>query len=247
VAFATRWAHEEFALWAAQVVARREVPRDRGRIAPYFSRLRRLCLWAWYSGQPGTAGHALIATPWAAEMQLRAAFRAADAWHRELTLTLSLGHKPVDDTWLSPGTVDGYAFVPLRSAADLSEEATAMENCVRTYAEMIARGEIRLWSVRKDGLRVATLEVARHESNPLPHINQLQLAKNAGAPAELWVVAGKWLRTLELTPAAVAAPPLDDAVHAVAWRAMWKPYWLAMRATPSWLRFVPADDALDCF
>src|SRR5262249_52422585 len=124
------------------------------------------------------------------------------------------------------------------------EEAAAMENCVRTYGEAAARGWVRLWSVRKDGVRVATLEVTRHESVPLPFIRQLQLAKNAAAPVELWLVAGKWMGMQDLMPAAMVVPPLERGDTAT-WRALWKPYWLAMRDMPWWLPVVPDEHALD--
>jgi hypothetical protein len=245
VAFAARWAHEDFALWVAQAIARKELQRRRRERNWRFYSLPRLCLWAWYSGQPGSGAHALIATPWKPEMQLRAAFAAAEAWHAELTFPLSLGRIAVDDVWLAPAAIDGHDFVPLRSAADLAEEAVAMQNCVRTYGAAVTQGEDRLWSVRKEGVRVATLEVVRYTDAPLPRIREMRLAKNQAPPPELWVVAGKWLQMQALTVEAMVVPPPDGRMNLAAWRAMWKPYWLAKRGAPRWLPITPPRYALD--
>ena len=75
-------------------------------------------LWAWFSGRPGTVGHALIATPWTAQMQRKAALDAVSAWRMALELVLNLGVRPIADAWLQPGSAGGYDFVPLASAAE---------------------------------------------------------------------------------------------------------------------------------
>lgn len=60
-----------------------------------------------------------------------------------------------------PVTVDGFEFVPLRSCEDLYLEGAAMRHCVASYSREVMAGTARIFSVRQDGRRVATLELGR--------------------------------------------------------------------------------------
>jgi hypothetical protein len=149
------------------------------------------------------------------------------------------------DVWLAPGTTDGYEFIPLRSAQDVIEEARAMKNCVRGYGSDIAHDASRLWSIRKDGARVATLETSWWGGHLLLEIHELQAAENNDAPIEVWQAAMRWMR--EQKPVFFfnktiqwSSAPLDRET----WLAFWKPYWLAKRAIPEWLPLTPSRDAL---
>jgi hypothetical protein len=238
VARAGRWSHDGFALWCARVYARTVRRRDKDR-------LNLLCLWAWYSLQNDLPGHALIDTPWTPQMELKAAMVASERWEAAIITQTALGHRVIDDVWLEPGEVDGYAFVPLRSAADVTEEARAMSNCVRTHGDRVLLGQMRLWSVRRDGARLATLSVAFGRHDPLPAIKEIKLARNAKAAPALWWAARKWLHAHDVPNLAITrhnwdGVPLDRA----AWTALWKPYWLAMGCVPDWLPLMPSRDAL---
>ena len=154
VAFAAQWAHEPFAIWIARELTRgaKDIKRDQ---------LRMLCLWAWFSLHPGTVGHRLIAKPWQPALRFKTALDGAWAWHSRAGLHINLGESPIADTWLTPGRVYGYQFVPLRCADDIVAEAAAMKNCLNTYGYNLAHNRSRLWSVRMNGRRVATLRLAR--------------------------------------------------------------------------------------
>lgn len=60
-----------------------------------------------------------------------------------------------------PVTVDGFEFVPLRSCEDLYLEGAAMRHCVASYSREVMAGTARIFSVRQDGRRVATMELDR--------------------------------------------------------------------------------------
>jgi hypothetical protein len=75
--------------------------------------------------------------------------------------------------------------VPLRSADDLSDEAFAMKSCVLSYVHEIAHNQSRLWSIRKDGARIATAELAFHDDDSMPSVIQLKVVGNKPAPAEV--------------------------------------------------------------
>lgn len=232
-------AHEPAAVWIA-----RELVREPGRVKP--DRLRLIGLWAWFSSQPATLGRALIDKPWTPDTSIGQATKAANAWRETIALHLDLGPEPITDMWLHPARVDGYDFVPLRSSDEIAEEASAMKNCLRTYGAVLAHNNARLWSVRRDGGRVATLKVACRYGDPLLNIAELKGPGNFRASPELWWAARQWLHMHDL-------PGIDSkrrdwgtvTLDRATWLSLWRPYWLAKRHIPEWLPIAPSRDALD--
>ena len=58
-----------------------------------------------------------------------------------------------------PVSIDGFDIVPLRSGAALIEEGTTMRHCVPSYMRDILSGGSCIYSIQKNGRRVATLEL----------------------------------------------------------------------------------------
>jgi hypothetical protein len=232
-------AHEAAAVWFARELVR--VPR---RINP--ARLRLVSLWSWFSGQPATYGHELIDKPWTPNIRIAAALAAADEWRMNVALHVNLGREPITDMWCRPGRMAGYDFVPLSSVAAIAEEADAMKNCLRTYGHNLAHNRSRLWSVRQDGERVATLRLACRFRDPLPHIVELKGGGNTDVSGELWWAARQWLHMHDLSRIDMASldwgtAPLERTV----WRSLWRPYWLAKGRIPEWLPIAPSRGALE--
>jgi hypothetical protein len=246
VADAARWGDEEIALWFA-----REAPlkapktRYRHRRRPA-DRRRLVCLWAWFSGRTQDRARAYIETPWLAAMQWKAALDAANAWRDAMTLDLSLGVRGVEDAWLEDGEVDGYRFVALKSAAAIAEEAAAMKHCIATYGSRVSCNECRLWSVRREGARVATMALeCGYNDSPLPMIVEISGEQNAPAPMEVWLAARRWLH--EQDAKSISSERFKyrfSQFDAATWREMWRPYWLAKRSFPAWLPLAPSEGAL---
>ena len=121
-----------------------------------------------------------------------------------------------------------------------------MRNYLNTYRYNLADNRSRLWSVRRDGERVATLRIARRYRDPLPNIVELRGAGNADVPRDLSWAARQWLHTHDLSQINMGqrdrgAAPLDRA----SWLSLWRPYWLAKRRIPEWLPIAPSRDALE--
>jgi hypothetical protein len=231
-------AHDSAAVWIA-----REIARERRVVS--LDRLRLVGLWAWFSGQSDTLGRRLIARPWTPEMRIGSALSAADQWRNSICLHTALGRESIADPWLQPARVAGYDFTPLRSAREIDEEATAMKNCLRSYGYDLAHNRVRLWSMRKDGQRVATLSVAVRFRDPLPNVVELRRAGNAEASREVWWAARQWLHMHDLTQIETGrrdrnSMPLDRAT----WISLWRPYWLAKRCMPEWLPLAPSTAVL---
>ena len=235
VADVADWAHEAAAVWIA-----REIIRGHRQAA--LKRLRLVSLWAWFSGQPDTLGHSLIEKPWTPAMRITTALGAAEGWRTTVTLHANLGREPIADMWFQPARVGGFDFLPITSASAIVEEAMAMRNCLGTYGYRIARNYIRLWSVRKDGQRVATLSLASYHRGPLPYIGELKGPGNAEALPEVWWAAHQWIHMHGLPQIDLArrAAPLNRD----AWITLWRPYWLAKRRLPHWLPLAPSRGAL---
>lgn len=235
-------AHESAALWIA-----REFTRDPRQANS--ARLRLIGLWAWFSLQPATFGHELIKRPWTPDMRMRAALAAVDDWRTLIALHVDLGHGSIDDMWLPAGHMAGYDFLPLNSASAIAEEADAMRNCLKSYGYSVAHNRSRLWSVRRNGERVATLRLGRmpgRRRDPLPNIVELEGAGNVKAPKELWWAARQWLHThdvlqIDTEQRCWDTTPLDCTI----WRSLWRPYWLAKRGIPEWLPIAPSRATLE--
>lgn len=242
VALAAEWAEADFAVWVA-----REFLRDAKHISVIAQRqLRRVALWAWYSARPQTRGYAMMERRFNPAMRMKAASTAASLWLEEIALFTELGDAPVQDMWLAPQVVDGFAFVPLDSAAKIAEEARAMQNCLRTLGYHVSHGASRFWSVRRDGRRIATLKLFRRQREPLPNIHEMAAPRNQLTTPDVWWAAQKWLRSHDLlavdrTIRPWNSPPLGTAV----WTELWRPYWIAKKRIPAWLPLRPTRAVLN--
>jgi hypothetical protein len=231
-------AHESAAVWIAREIVR--LPRR--RMSP--ARLRLIGLWIWFSCRSGTFGHELIDKPWTPDMRFGQVLAAALDWRTSIELYVNAGRQPIADMWLQAGRVDGYDFLPLGSTAAIANEARAMRNCLRTYGYSLAHNYSRLWSIQRDGERVATLEVASHQ--PLPNIVEIKGPGNVDAPRELWLTARQWLNTHDLSQINVERRKWDTVkLDRSTWLSLWRPYWLEKRRIPEWLPVAPSREVLE--
>ena len=241
------WADEPQALWIAREASRGHLPRRPRRRRPpgmrrvsrqEWSPFRRVCLWAWFTTNTPQSG-----PKWSPTMHLRGAETLASNWLADIAPYVAMGDLVIDNTWFEPMTVEGYDFVPLRSAHDLAEEGTAMQNCVRGYGHSLANNSSRIWSIRRDGVRQATLEVAFAQGDPLPSMVEIVALRNEAVSVELAFVARRWMA---LNERALTARPWQTAPMQGdrGWRAQWRPYWLAKRRIPDWLPLQPLQGGL---
>lgn len=100
---------------------------------------------------------------------------AAELWHRRAASLSALRH---EHTAERPGwpalcapwrSRDGrYEIVALTSASDLVIEGNEMRHCVGGYYEVCRRGDTQILSLRRDGHRAATVEIALEGSIEAP-------------------------------------------------------------------------------
>lgn len=97
---------------------------------------------------------------------------------------------------------DGMDVVPLRSGEALIAEGALMRHCVSTYMRDILAGRSCIYSIQKNGKRVATLELS---SGDRPVLKQLKGPCNAKVAPEVESVAQKLIASV----AAKRTSPID--------------------------------------
>jgi hypothetical protein len=235
---ANSWGDEKIAAWVA-----REMLRDAKLVKK--GNLRFVCLWAWFSTRSGTIGQSLVDKGWTSSMRFKTACKAASEWRTNIEMYCDLGDTVIADMWLLPGRVHDLDFTPITTATELREEAKAMKNCLRTYSSAIAGDYSRIWSIRREGRRIATLQIYRVDNDPYLHIGELKAVSNKSPSTEVYRAAHLWLRSQESEFKTLIVQKAEQArVERAAWIALWRPYWLAKRHLPAWLPITPSRNTL---
>jgi hypothetical protein len=228
VLFGAKACDEYYALWLA------DQPIYHSSGEPQ-SLLGILSAYAWFSNTTGTRANELIVSPWRPEMSFDTALCAAKSWLNRIRLVLQLKPGAITDSWLEPQEVDGLSFTPLLEHAQILAEAQAMHNCADQYSERLARERCRLFSVRRKGQRVATLEVGPHPREAaMLTVTQLKARHNMPASSEVWQTAYRWLalqRDLKRQPLLI---PPERLLDSEVWQELMLPYRIARRGAP-WL------------
>lgn len=203
VLYGARYCSEDYALWAAGWLARN---------APIFSlpygedTFRYLTAWAWASTQPANELARLIGRPWSSGIGLRRALDDLATWRMRIDLELCLTERR-GNQWLPAGSALGYDFVPLDTAAAFIAEARALDNCLDIYAAKLRLNRSSIYSVRRDGRRVAVVEIGPHPEDPArPALLQLRTRRNRRAEPQLWQATYAWIGAAPISP---RAPRLD--------------------------------------
>ncbi len=231
VIMACEYGDEAFAVWVA---------REYGTERLHGQAMRPLALWAWFSTRPNLLGHRLLDRPWSPEIEKSAARRAASEWRDRMRLHVTIADAMCEPLWLKAGVVDGIDFVPLLSAQDIYEEAKAMDNCVRCYGVDIATNAQRLWSLRRDGKRLATLSVGNDSDLNLLTITEIKGPKNEKVTRNVAIAAKRWIDSTDVTAIEVKSRNWDEFLpNPKNWAALFKPYWMEKRHIPDWLPLAP--------
>ena len=83
-----------------------------------------------------------------------------------------------------PGAVScGFEVIPITNNSELYREGALLHHCVGTYADRVRLGETYIYSVRRAGERIATLELIKSRSGVA--IGQLRGPCNSHAPKKL--------------------------------------------------------------
>lgn len=222
----------DIALWLARAFRPRLSRRERWmRQYP-----RLIAFWAWHTVHADRE-RMPMRTIWRPEMQWDAAQTGALDWANDLSSALDFADA-IDDVWIDDAEIDGYSFIAIRNRDELYAEAVAMNHCVAKYAFDIADNRARVWSIRKDGERIATLS-AEAMHGPLPTIRELAGPSNAQVPLPIWIAARRFIIGGDHGDVPVQRyTSVRQANDHKAWQSLWRPYWLAKRRIPAWLPLI---------
>jgi hypothetical protein len=196
---AIKWAEEkrnsyEFIAWAAK-----HVPEIPGRWNEVEATLSDIADWA---RQRNVFG----ARPFVASMSLNTVTALSAEWHENVTTNESSGPDSVFPAPWHPATKIGdYEIVPIEDSASLSREGAAMHHCVGTYNDDVLNGALCIYSIRRDGERIATLALRRHGNlqktlrtgrcvDGETYVSQIRGRCNAAPPQSVITMVRRWLK-----------------------------------------------------
>lgn len=237
---------KSFVAWlAAQKIFRRK------RMPPV--EILPLAMYAWYSTQPSLPGGQIVSTVWNDKMSLPRAASLARAWVLRGLQDFCLDPENFQSLWCRSRIVGSHDIVPLITASSLHDEAAFLRNCLHRYVLPVAGGRTHIYSIRRNGTRLAAMEVKPSETTGLPRIAQICGPSNTRAPQEAIDAAAMWLM-LQLRDAqgvhALAKPRHSELLFQ---RDLWGPFERARRkeigdcfrvATPSWSSMLSASERL---
>lgn len=129
---------------------------------------------------------------------LQTAIERSELWHRELEFKkYEKLNAPFPEPWIAQEILNGVEFIPLLSGQELFEEGKAMHHCVGTYASFVTNGKSYIYSVRKNGKRVATLELKRAQDpytrDTKYEIGQIRAECNENPDKSIKNISLKWI------------------------------------------------------
>ena len=127
----------------------------------------------------------------------------ADYTPEQMAAVVDYGALPVEVV------VDGHTFTALRSRQQIVEEGRAMHHCVATYADRVTGGRCWIYSISRDGVRVATLELRRNVR--WFALGQIKAHRNGAPPAETTAAATHFIA--QVNAAAAVAAAAEEAVR----------------------------------
>lgn len=213
---AVPWAHNrvsaEFAAWVA-----RHAPQIPGSLNHVGGVLGDIADWVragmppeeqdpLLGERPMLAGREFVVRPFTPSMSLKTATALSADWHEAVANNLDGPNSVFPDPWYPAARLGDYEILPIEDGAALYREGTAMHHCVGTYGDQVQRGNLYIYSILRNGERVATLALGRHRINGRAYPEQIRGACNSEAPKATVATVQRWLRAQQ------PLPPLATAV-----------------------------------
>lgn len=130
-------------------------------------------------------------------MSVRTVRQLSEAWHEASATAKSSSNAAFPAAWLPATKINDFEIVPIKTVADLYREGRAMHHCVSSYSDTVFDGDVYVFSMRKNGERVATIALRRenvdHDKKEI-FIEQMRGPCNAAVPKDAMRVARKWIR-----------------------------------------------------
>ncbi|MEM1370839.1 MAG: PcfJ domain-containing protein, partial [Pseudomonadota bacterium] len=233
VLMAHRLAGDDFACWLA---ANRRVALSEHRHRQ--AAIGLLAAFAWYSRHKQPQASALIGRRWSPQQKLSNSTRAALMWSHEIVKFAAM--RPIrrgPGRYSRGNRTNGLVMVALRRPESLIEEGQLMNHCVASYIDDVARGDCLIFSLRRNGQRVATMEVVRSGARRQEaRIEQLYGPSNSRVDRATYAAAKAWVAARQTGAqhsyrqqplATVAVDEVDTPeteIDVRRWVPLWQPY-----------------------
>lgn len=217
--------NEDFALWlAGQDIYSSDLPRS--AVGHGSAPILPLATFAWFSGHKDEPARRLMERPWRRHMRIGTAVDYMVGWFDRVLLDLTRA-----ELRRGPGRYskrkgsNRYNLVPLVTSRELIEEGEAMDHCVATYASAVAQGQCRIYSVRRGGRRIATLELRwLNQRRDQPEICQLLGPSNACVDRDVYLAVRDWLSQNQHLISAPTMAGFHYDLDETRWRNFWQAY-----------------------
>lgn len=183
--FGTSVCHEDFGLWLGHPRNLSALPRD-------LRMVRSLAFYAWESQQGSGLPQAFSHLAFSSKRGWASNLRSAMQWLQHFKFAVYFGDTPIADMWAEPYRCGRYEIIPLRTAEQLLDEVHYMNNCLRTYADNLDYNFCRLFSVRRDGRRLGTVEIQSRRDGRL-RVVQFRGPRNAVMELQPWDAVHDWI------------------------------------------------------
>jgi hypothetical protein len=190
--------NSDFGVWTAKHVS--EIPGRRDQEVGAV--LSDLADWACAEGP----SQQFITRPFSPSMSLKTVTMLSAQWHEAVASHMTGPDLALPPPWYPAAKVGDLEIVPIEDSGELYREGAAMHHCVGTYADDVRAGWLYVYSVRRDGERVATLALARDRTGTKAQLYQLRGPCNAEPSQAIASAVQRWLRALGPLPVVERTP-----------------------------------------
>jgi PcfJ-like protein len=143
--------------------------------------------------RPGDEGEQFVVRPFSANMSLATVTSLSRDWHEAVAANMSGPKHEFPEPWCPAGRSGEFDVIPITTSAELYREGNLLHHCVGSYQGLVHAGESYIYSVRRDDVRVATLELRR--SGRCIVIGQVRGACNVLPPKQVVLAVKSWVRS----------------------------------------------------
>jgi len=145
----------------------------------------------WVRASHGNDGHQFVVRPFRPTMSLRTVTKLSGEWHEAVASNLTGPQHTFPAPWFPAAKVNGVEIIPIDNSADLYREGASMHHCVGTYAEEVRAGRYYVYSICRDGERLATAGLILIGDRVRLH--EIRGPCNAAVPKQITAIVQRWL------------------------------------------------------
>ena len=136
---------------------------------------------------------ALVTRRFNPDMSIDTVRSLSSEWHEAAAINRNGGYYQFPEPWARAGKVGDYDILPITNSRELYHEGHAMHHCVGTYGKRVCHGRCYIFSLPKEGVRIATMQLVRSEERV--SMGQIRGPCNAPVSDKIKRAAKKWLKS----------------------------------------------------